>query len=135
MLPPLHVLIVEDSESDAELLLRELRRGYQVNSEVVKTAKAFGAALKQPGWELVISDYAVPQFGALSALTLLKESQLDLPFIIVSGTISQETVAAAMKAGAHDCVMKDNFARLLPVVERELREAQMRRERQQAEKK
>jgi len=134
MLLPLHVLIIEDSECDAELLLRELRRGYQISAQIVKTAEAFSAALKQPGWELIISDYAVPQFGALPALELLKESQLDLPFIIVSGTISQETVARAMRAGAHDCVMKGNFAQLLPAIERELREAQVRREQRQGEK-
>src|ERR1019366_3105428 len=84
-------------------------------------------------WDLIISDYRLPRFDGLAALAVVKEKGLDLPFIIVSGFITEETAVAAMKAGAHDYVMKDNLARLAPAVERELREAASRRERRRSE--
>ena len=129
------VLIVEDSQSDTFLEVHELRRsGYDPIFERVETAKAFTAALAQRTWDIVIADYSMPHFDGLTALRLLQESGLDLPFILVSGAIGEETAVAAMKAGAHDYVMKDNLARLGPTVRRELHEAQVRLARQQAEK-
>ena len=121
---PLRALLVEDSEWDSELLIRILRRaGYDVTSERVETAQAMQEALSRGPWDVVLADYRMPQFSAPEALALLKDTQLDLPFIIVSGGIGETTAVAAMKAGAHDYLMKDNLARLIPVVERELREA------------
>jgi sigma-B regulation protein RsbU (phosphoserine phosphatase) len=119
----LRVLLVEDSDFDAELLLRLLGRGgYEVYHERVETAEEFREAL-QHEWHLVIADYNLPQFSAPEALQIVKASGRDIPFIIVSGGIGESTAVAAMKAGAHDYLMKDNLARLVPVVERELREA------------
>jgi signal transduction histidine kinase len=128
------MLIVEDSEADAALLLRELRRsGYDPAHEQVDTAAAMKAALDAETWDLVVSDYSMPSFSAPAALNVLQQSGLDLPFIIVSGAIGEDAAVAAMKAGAHDYVMKGNMARLAPVIARELREANIRRERRQAE--
>ncbi len=131
---PLRVLIVEDSEDDAELLLYELERhGYDPISERVDTPVAMNAALHTQQWDIVIADYTLPNFSAPAALKLLKEKALDLPFIIVSGTIGEDIAVAAMKAGAHDYLMKGTLARLAPAVERELREASERRQRRVAE--
>jgi PAS domain S-box-containing protein len=131
---PLRVLIVEDSEDDALLLLRELQRGgYDVEFERVETAMAMLSALAQKTWDLILSDYSLPEFNAPQALEVLKASDLDLPFIIISGTIGEETAVAALKAGANDFLTKGNFARLGPAIERELREAESRRERRRAE--
>ncbi len=131
----LRVLIVEDSDDDAVLLVRELRRGgYDVAFERVDTPTAMNAALDSGQWDIIIADYSMPHFSAPAALTLLqKERGLDLPFIIVSGAIGEETAVSAMKAGAHDYLMKSNLARLVSTVERELREAEVRLARQQAE--
>lgn len=130
----LHVLIVEDSEDDTLLVLRELRRGgYTLDYTRVDTASAMLAALDRQVWDLVIADYTLPAFSAPAALSLLQRLQRDLPFIIVSGTIGEETAVAAMKAGAHDYLTKNNLTRLVPAVERELREAAERRRRNQAE--
>ncbi|MDZ8092118.1 MAG: histidine kinase dimerization/phosphoacceptor domain -containing protein [Nostoc sp. DedQUE05] len=131
---PLRVLLVEDSEDDALLLLRELQRGgYEVTFERIDTPTAMKAAIKEQTWDIVICDYSMPTFSAPAALKQVKESGLDLPFIIVSGTIGEDTAVAAMKAGAHDYIIKGNLARLTPAVARELREALVRRERKQAE--
>ena len=130
----LRVLVVEDWEDDAVLIARALRRGgYDLTFERVDTAAAMRAALAQGEWDVVIADYAMPRFNGLDALTLLQESGRDLPFIIVSGTIGEETAVAAMRAGAHDYVMKDNLTRLVPAVRRELQEARVRQARRQAE--
>lgn len=127
---PLRLLLVEDSEDDAMLLTRELRRGnYDPVYERVDTAAAMSEALDREQWEIVIADYAMPQFSGISALQVLQQKQLDLPFIIVSGTIGEDVAVGAMKAGAHDYLNKDNLARLVPAVERELREAKVRQER------
>lgn len=136
MLKPLRVLIVEDSEDDALLLSRELRRGgYAVSHRRVDTAAGMEAALEEE-WDLVISDHSMPSFSSLAALELLHDrGYIDLPFIIVSGRIGEDTAVAAMKAGAHDYIMKDNLARLNSAIERELREAEVRRERRRAEAK
>jgi two-component system sensor histidine kinase UhpB len=131
---PLQILLVEDSEDDTALLESELRRaGYAPVCQRVETPEALNAALDRQTWDLVISDYRLPRFDGLAALALVKEKGLDVPFIIVSGFITEETAVAAMKAGAHDYVMKDKLARLGPAVERELREAASRRERRRSE--
>lgn len=134
MTNPLRVLIVEDSEDDAALILRELRRGgYDLSAERVDTSEEMEAALQNPEWDVVITDFNLPRFSALAALDLIKKHQLDLPFIIVSGIIGEDIAVAAMKAGAHDYLKKDNLARLVPAIERELRECAERRARRHAE--
>jgi two-component system, NarL family, sensor histidine kinase UhpB len=131
---PLKALLVEDSEDDALLLALILKQGgYDLTSERVDTPETMQAALERQNWELVISDYVMPRFSGLAALRILQEKGLDLPFIVVSGHIGEETAVAAMKAGAHDYLMKDRLARLVPAVERELREAEVRRARHLAE--
>jgi two-component system, NarL family, sensor histidine kinase UhpB len=132
---PLRVLLVEDSEDDALLLLRELRRGgYEPLCERVDTAGGMEAALDEREWDLVIADHSMPEFSSSAALELLRRKGfMDLPFIIVSGRIGEDVAVAAMKAGAQDYIMKDNLARLNTAIERELREAEGRRERRRAE--
>lgn len=127
---PLKVLIVEDSEDDTLLVIRELKLGdYTPTFQRVDTAAAMQTALRNQEWDVIVADYNLPNFTALEALRLLKDSGLDLPFIIVSGSITDETAVAAMKAGAHDYIMKDNLKRLVSAIERELHEAEVRRER------
>ena len=133
--PQLRVLAVEDVEDDVLLLAREIRRaGYDPVIERVDTAEAMGAALDRGDWDVVIADHALPQFNGLAALALLKQRDLDLPFILVSGAIDEETAVGAMRAGAHDYVMKSNLRRLAPAIQRELHEAQERRRRSEAER-
>src|SRR5918994_4318111 len=134
---PLKVLLVEDSEDDALLLLRMLRRGgYDPTWERVDTAAAMEEALDERAWDLVIADHSMPAFSSLAALGLLRRKGfVDVPFIIVSGRIGEDAAVSAMKAGVHDYLMKDNLARLNSAIERELREANVRRERRQAEEK
>jgi PAS domain S-box-containing protein len=131
----LRVLLVEDSEDDALLLLRELRRGgYEPLCERVDTAGGMEAALDEREWDLVVADHSMPEFSSSAALELLRRKGLaDVPFIIVSGRIGEDVAVAAMKAGAQDYIMKDNLARLNTAIERELREAEGRRERRRAE--
>ncbi|MFZ5468699.1 MAG: response regulator [Myxococcota bacterium] len=130
----IRVLIVEDVEDDAALLLRELARGgYQVAYERVERESAMREALQRETWDVVLSDYVMPQFSALDALAVLRASGKDVPFIIVSGTIGEETAVEALKAGAHDFLVKGRLARLIPAIEREMREAVVRRERREAE--
>ena len=134
MSKPLRILIVEDSEEDTELLLQELRRAaFDPAFERVDTPAAMSAALDHQNWDLVVADFSMPQFNALAALELLNKRGLDLPFIIVSGTIGEELAVSAMKNGARDYIMKGNLRRLVPAVERELSEAAQRRERKRAE--
>jgi signal transduction histidine kinase len=126
--------MVEDSEPDAILVLEELRRaGYAPDFERVTTARAFLKALDSREWDFIIADYSLPGFGGMPALSLLRERGLDLPFIIVSGTIGEDQAVAAMKSGAHDYLLKGKLARLAPAIERELGDARVRRERQEAE--
>ncbi len=126
--------MAEDSENDALILLHALRKaGYEPLCERVWTAPAMQAALQKQAWDIVISDYEMPGFGGFEALELLKASGQDLPFILVSAVVSEETAVAAMKAGAHDYIMKRKLARLAPAIERELREAQTRAARKAAE--
>ncbi|MDX2212310.1 MAG: response regulator [Oculatellaceae cyanobacterium bins.114] len=130
---PLNVLIVEDSEDDALLVLRELRRGgFDVTWERVITADALLTMLPYRSWDVLISDYRLPGFDAPTALEILKHSQLDIPFIVVSGTIGETLAVELMKAGAHDYLMKGNLTRLPEAVRREVRDARIRVERQQA---
>ncbi|HEX3343675.1 MAG TPA: response regulator, partial [Polyangiaceae bacterium] len=124
---PLRVLLVEDSPSDAKLVARALApEGHPIEVERVETADSMRAALERQSWDVVISDWSMPKFSALAALEVLRQSGLDLPFIIVSGTVGEEHAVAAMRAGAHDYVLKDKLARLAPAVERELREHELR---------
>jgi PAS domain S-box-containing protein len=130
----LNLLLVEDSEDDADLMLLELRRGDYVADYVrVDNAEAMRAALQERKWDLVISDYVMPQFSGPAAMKLLQDSGYDIPIIIVSGHIGEDIAVSAMKSGANDYVMKDRLARLVPAVERELREAEVRRARKVAD--
>ncbi len=127
-------MLVEDSEDDAILILHELRRGgYGPRHERVDTLGAFNAALDSGDWDLVIADYNMPRFGALGALSALQGKTLDIPFVVVSGAIGEDLAVAAMKAGAHDYIMKSNLARLVPAIQRELREARLRSAQRQGE--
>jgi two-component system, NarL family, sensor histidine kinase UhpB len=131
---PLRTLIVEDSENDAELLVRTLQRGgYEPASKRVDTAQGMQAALEQSAWDVVISDYSMPSFSGIAALRLLQQHGIDIPFIMLSGVVGEEIAVLAMKAGAHDFVTKGNLARLVPAIERELREAALRREHKRVE--
>jgi len=131
---PLRVLIIEDSDRDVALEVRTLKAaGYQVTYAVAETAVEMKAALAEQAFDIVISDHGMPQFDASGALAVLMQSGLDIPFIIVSGAIGEETAVALMKAGAHDYVMKDRLARLVPAVQKELRDAESRREHKRAE--
>jgi len=130
----LSLLVIEDSESDADLIVRMLQKaGYDVRSERIEEAGQMRAALTRQSWDAVICDYSLPQFDAPSALALLQQAGLDIPFLIVSGAIGEDTAVAMMKSGAHDYLMKNNLTRLAPAVEREIREAEVRRERRVAE--
>jgi signal transduction histidine kinase len=131
---PLKVLLIEDREDDAVLLLRELRRGgYDVSHHRVESPQALESSLDSQPWDLVISDYSMPQFSGLDALRIVRGKQLDVPFLFVSGTLGEETAVAALKDGAQDYLMKGHLQRLVPAVERELREVQARRERKHLE--
>jgi two-component system cell cycle sensor histidine kinase/response regulator CckA len=135
MTDPLRVLIVDDSVTDTKLLVRELRRGGRtVSYERVDNADAMRGALAEGPWGVIICDWSMPGFSAPGALGLLKEFELDIPFIIVSGTIGEETAVEAMRAGAHDYVLKDKLARLMPAVERELRECKHREAHRESER-
>ena len=132
---PLRVLVVEDSADDAELVLFELRRGgYAPSAERVDTAAAFRAALAAGAWDVILCDNSMPALDVLGALGLLRESGLDVPLVIVSGTIGEERAVELMRAGATDFVMKGNLARLAAVVGREVRQAAERKERRRAER-
>lgn len=131
----LRVLLIEDSEDDTALLLNELRRGgYEPTFRRVDSPAVMQVALQQETWDIVLGEWNLSQFSALFALEMLKSQRLDLPFIIVSGTIGEEAAAWALKAGAHDFIGKQNLNRLVLIVERELREADDRRARQGGEK-
>ena len=130
MTTPLRVLIVEDSEDDALLLQRELSQGgfKLIQSQRVDTPGAMAAALRSQPWDIVISDFSMPNFSALGAIQTLQESELDIPIIVVSGTVGEHVAVTTMRAGAHDYFMKDNLVRLCEAIKRELREADMRAE-------
>jgi PAS domain S-box-containing protein len=127
---PLNVLLVEHSPDDAAVILGELERGgYRVTAERIQTAASMHEALGRSAWDVVISDFSLPGFGGPEALAVLRETGQDLPFIIVSGTAGEEAALKALKAGAHDFMPKTRLARLVPAIERELRDVQTKRER------
>ncbi|MBX3453866.1 EAL domain-containing protein [Ferrovibrio sp.] len=131
---PISLLLVEDSEDDAELVVMELvRSGYSPSFRRVESAAALRAALEETEWDAVLSDFRLPGFGAEQALAILHESGKDLPFIILSGVVGAEEAVQLLKRGAHDFLNKDSLARLIPALERELREAKERRQRRRAE--
>jgi two-component system cell cycle sensor histidine kinase/response regulator CckA len=124
---PLHALLVEDSETDARLVVRQLKAaGFEPVVERVETAETMERALDRTQWDIVLSDFTMPAFSALDAFALLKSKSLDLPFIIVSGTVGEDVAAQIMRMGAHDYVLKGTLSRLGPAIERELRESQSR---------
>jgi|GEM_PF-1822825 PAS domain S-box-containing protein len=130
----LHVLMVEDREDDVLLVMEELKRGgYDPCYERVETEEGMRAALAGKAWDLVLCDYSLPRFDVRRAFAVMREAGPDLPFIVVSGQIGEETAVACMKGGAHDYVMKDNLSRLVPAIERELRESAVRLEKKCAE--
>ncbi|WP_417782222.1 putative bifunctional diguanylate cyclase/phosphodiesterase [Terasakiella pusilla] len=134
MAKDLKVLLVEDNEDDAELLYLELRRGgLNVDMTRVETAEDFLARLDNEKWDLVLSDYNLPNFNAPAALEIVNHHETDLPFIILSGAVAAKDVVTLLKAGAHDFLEKNDLARLVPAIERELREVKMRSERKRAE--
>ncbi|PYT27012.1 MAG: hypothetical protein DMG57_19790 [Acidobacteria bacterium] len=131
---PLNVLIIEDSEDDTDLLLLELKRGgFEPSYRRVETGAGLVDALEYQKWDVVLSDYSMPRFTVGEALTILHQRKLDIPFLVVSATIVDEQAVAAMKAGAHDFVMKDRLARLAPAIRREIKECEVRRERRSLE--
>jgi diguanylate cyclase (GGDEF)-like protein/PAS domain S-box-containing protein len=129
------VLVIEDVEDDAELVLLRLRQaGYTPRHIRVQSAATVETALRQQPWDIVISDYAMPSFSGLEALRIVRAFDCDLPFILVSGTVGEEFAVEAMRSGANDYILKDNLTRLVPAIDRELREAEDRRKHRQAEK-
>jgi len=131
---PLRVLIIEDSESDAGLTLRELRKlGYEPTSDVVEDELGLTEALGRGPWDLVLSDWSMPEFSALAALAIVRGRWPGLPFIIISGTIGEDTAVEALHAGAADFLVKGKLARLGLAIERELREVASRTARRVAD--
>jgi formate hydrogenlyase transcriptional activator len=130
----LRILVVEDSQRDLDLIVREFRlSGYSVEAKRVETAEEMSGALLHASWDVIISDNSLPAFDATRALAVLQSSRLDIPFVIASGMIGEERAVELMKAGASDYVSKRNLPRLIPVVERELRDAAARLERHRVE--
>ncbi|SMD14767.1 bifunctional diguanylate cyclase/phosphohydrolase [Sporomusa malonica] len=131
---PLNVLIIEDSDDDVLLIKRALRQGgYTPHLSKVELPCTMLAALSAQKWDVIISDYSLPNFSGLAALELLKKCALDIPFIIVSGAIGEDVAVRAMKAGAHDYILKSSLARLAPAISREIQEAEVRRDRKKLE--
>lgn len=131
---PLRVLIVEDSGADAELLAIEMENGgYGAAWKRVDTPEEMIEALENSAWDVILCDYVMPEFSGLAALELLQAKGIDVPFIVVSGQIGEDVAVATMKAGASDYILKGRYERLVPAVERELREAEVRRQRREAE--
>ncbi len=129
----LRVLVAEDSPDDCELLLLELARDYQLVSLRVDTREAMAIAVADQEWDLVLSDWSMPGFGALEALRLLREHNIDVPCIVASGTVGEDVAVEALRNGARDFLVKHQLARLLPAIRRELREAELRKERNRME--
>src|SRR5512135_1020237 len=128
MAKSLRVLLIEDSDDDAALILRELRRGgYEPQWRRVDTAAELADALRDDPWDAITCDYVMPCFSALSAMKVIRASGCDVPVIIVSGQVGEDVAVSAMKAGAHDYVSKHRLVRLLPAIEREIADATERR--------
>jgi signal transduction histidine kinase/two-component SAPR family response regulator len=130
---PLRILLIEDCADDAALIERQLRRGGEVQCVRADCTAAVETALADGQFDAVISDYSLPHFSGLAALQLIRDKGLDLPFILVSGCIGEDAAVAAMKAGAHDCILKSNLPRLGTALARELKDAEGRRARKEAE--
>ena len=134
MTQPLRLLLIEDSEDDALLVMRELsKNGFVLDHMLVDSPAALRSALDDGVWDIVITDHNMPGFNSEEALAMVREKNVDLPVIIVSGSIGEDIAVAAMKGGAHDYIMKGNLARLAPAIERELRDAQTRQAHRQAQ--
>jgi two-component system, cell cycle sensor histidine kinase and response regulator CckA len=132
---PLRVLIIEDSDDDAKLIVRELKSGgFDVKYQRVDSSAAVCRAFDSQEWDLIISDYSMPHFSGTDALKLVRSRHMEVPFIFVSGTIGEETAVAAMKNGAQDYLIKGNLTRLTPAVQRELRDLEQRKERERLQK-
>lgn len=132
----LNVLIIEDSEADCALLVRMLgQAGYEVSHQRVETAQQLESALRMCTWDCVISDFSMPGFSGISALQIVRQKDPDVPFIFLSGTIGENVAVEAMRGGAQDYVLKGNVARLLPAIDRELMDAQTRREHRRSQQK
>jgi DNA-binding NtrC family response regulator len=130
----LNALLIEDSDDDTQLLLRALKTaGFAVSYERVDTLAGMEAALDRGPWDIVISDYSMPNFSGLAALETFKKRAFDIPFFLVSGSVGEERAVEAMKAGAQDYIMKNNLTRLGPAIRRELGEAQLRRHKMATE--
>ena len=130
----LRILMIDDSQDDVLLIIRELKKGgYNPVYERVETAASTKEALKAKQWDIILCDYKMPDFSAPSAIALLKESNIDIPIIIISGAIGEETAVECMRLGAHDYMMKDNLSRLCPAIARELGEAKLRGRQKQTE--
>jgi PAS domain S-box-containing protein len=130
----IRLLIVEDSERDCVLLTQELRRsGFDPDFLRVETAVALDEALSKQKWDLIVSDYTMPRFSAPAALEMVKKGQHDIPFLVVSGSVGEDIAVRMMKAGASDYIMKGQLNRLVPAIEREIREAERRREKRRVE--
>jgi PAS domain S-box-containing protein len=130
----LRVLLIEDSAHDAELLVRQLRKGgYEPVWERVETAEAMTEALEHGSWDVILCDFKLPRFDGQSALEIVRDRGLDLPFIIISGFLGEESAVGLLKAGASDFIIKGNWARLIPGIDRELREAKNRTERRRTQ--
>ena len=132
-LSPLRLLLVEDSGDDAALVFAALSAEFEVFPLRVENGAAMKQALGEQSWDAVLSDFNLPEFSTLEALDILKSGNFDIPFIVVSGYIGEESAVALMKSGAHDFVMKGNLGRLVPALKRELNEAEVRREKRQME--
>ncbi|MGO9213066.1 MAG: PAS domain S-box protein, partial [Syntrophales bacterium] len=131
----LRALIIEDSEEDVLLIIRELKKGgYNPVYEWVKTASAMTKALEEKQWDIILCDYKMPNFSAPSAIAILKKASINIPIIIVSGTISEETAIECMRLGAQDYIMKSNLSRLCPAIAREIEETEVRNKSKLAQK-
>ena len=130
----LMALMVDDSEDDVLLIIRELKKGgYSPVYERIETAAAMKKALREKQWDIILCDYKMPNFNAPSAIALLKEATIDIPIIIVSGSIGEDVAVECMRLGAQDYIMKANLSRLCPVIARELEEVKVRNKKKQAE--
>ncbi|HEQ97910.1 MAG TPA: PAS domain S-box protein [candidate division Zixibacteria bacterium] len=124
----IRLLLIEDSETDAELILHLLKKdGMEVEHKRVQSARGMRTAMENSSWDVVISDYSMPRFDAIKAWEILKETDIDIPFIIVSGKIGEDTAVEAMRSGVHDYIMKDRLGRLAPAIRREIADAETRR--------
>lgn len=131
----IRLLLVDDSDDDRDLILMNLMRGgYSPDTESVDTREEFVNALENHKWDLIICDYSMPGFDGITALNILRKEERDIPFILVSGAIGEELAVKAMKAGANDYLMKDNLQRLVPAIERELKDAEVRRKHREAQR-